>query len=105
MPPGWTAGDVPWSPDQSPLLAGINPDLQRWLALALPPIVQRLQEVLQLADAARLPEALLLVPGRLIATRSHVDLVMDLDAVSLPVRRAGLDANPGWLPCFRLILV
>lgn len=35
--------------------------------------------------------------GRLFVTRTHVDLVMRLDQVSVPVRLAGLDRNPGWV--------
>ena len=43
---------------------------------------------------------LLLRRGQLYVTSSHVDLVMPLDGVSLPVRLAGLDFDPGWLPAF-----
>ena len=32
------------------------------------------------------------------ATRAHVDVWMELEQVTLPVRRAGLDADPGWVP-------
>ena len=38
------------------------------------------------------------VPARLIASASHVDLHFRLNDVRLPVRRVGLDINPGWLP-------
>jgi hypothetical protein len=37
-------------------------------------------------------------PGWLYVTSTHVDLVMDMNSVSLGVRLAGLDANPGWVP-------
>jgi hypothetical protein len=40
---------------------------------------------------------LLLVPGRLYVTRTHIDLVTSLERISLPARLAGLDRNPGWL--------
>ncbi len=36
--------------------------------------------------------------ARVVATRSHVDVHFRLADVSLPVRRAGLDVDPGWLP-------
>jgi hypothetical protein len=31
-------------------------------------------------------------------TATHVDLVMPMNEISVPVRLAGLDANPGWVP-------
>ena len=34
----------------------------------------------------------------------HVDLVLPLDEVSLLVRRAGLDLDPGWCPSFGRIV-
>lgn len=36
--------------------------------------------------------------ARVVVTRSHVDVHFRLADASLPVRRAGLDVNPGWLP-------
>ena len=36
--------------------------------------------------------------GMLYITPNHVDLVMRMKQVSVPVRIAGLDANPGWTP-------
>jgi len=36
--------------------------------------------------------------GMLYVTATHVDLVMSLNQISVPVRLAGLDANPGWVP-------
>jgi hypothetical protein len=41
---------------------------------------------------------LLRLEARIRATPSHVDLHAPLNAVRLPVRLAGLDVNPGWLP-------
>ena len=43
---------------------------------------------------------LLLRRGQLYVTSSHVDLVLPLAGVSLLVRRAGLDFDPGWLPAW-----
>jgi hypothetical protein len=40
----------------------------------------------------------LLRPGTLYVSATHVDVVMGMKQVSLPVRLAGLDANPGWVP-------
>lgn len=39
-----------------------------------------------------------LVPARLLHSPTHVDVHLRMDDIRLPVRRAGLDVNPGWLP-------
>ena len=72
------------------------------MTLVLPYIRYRLQLALGGTESEPLDlvQALLLVPGRLYVTASHVDLVMGLDDMSLPVRVAGLDFDPGWLPDF-----
>jgi hypothetical protein len=49
-------------------------------------------------DAGQLAPMLFKRPGRLIASRTHIDLHMDMDQISLPIRRAGLDRDPGWMP-------
>jgi hypothetical protein len=68
-----------------------------WLADTLPAVRAWLAETLEVDD----PVAELLVRSATVhATRTHVDVVMALDAISLPVRRAGLDADPGWLPSY-----
>jgi hypothetical protein len=91
----------------SPLLAGLNPHLVRWLTLTLPYLRFRLQQALQLTttEAADLGKTLLLYPGRLYVTATHVDLVMRLQDISLPVRLAGLDCNPGWMPDFARVVL
>ena len=90
-----------------PLIAGLNPALQRWLTLALPYIRFRIQQVLGLtaAEASAQAEFLLIRPGRLYVTSTHVDLVMPLEDISVPIRLAGLDRNPGWLPDFGRVVL
>lgn len=39
-------------------------------------------------------------PGRVLATRTHLDVLFDLNQAEMRIRRAGLDLNPGWLPWF-----
>jgi len=51
-----------------------------------------------------LPPLLLLRPGRIHVTTTHVDIVMDLESISLPVRLAGLDRDPGWVPAFGRVI-
>nr|WP_216611727.1 hypothetical protein [Myxococcus xanthus] len=41
---------------------------------------------------------LVLRPGRLVATRTHLDVVFAASQVDIRIRRAGLDINPGWVP-------
>lgn len=36
-------------------------------------------------------------PGRIAVTRTHVDVVLDLEQTDLAVRISGLDQNPGWV--------
>jgi hypothetical protein len=43
---------------------------------------------------------LVLRPGSLSLTATHVDLIFDLNATDIRVRRLGLDLDPGWLPRF-----
>ncbi len=42
-------------------------------------------------------QRLLVFDATLYLTSSHVDLIVDINQIWLPVRRAGLDRNPGWL--------
>jgi hypothetical protein len=81
-----------------PLLAGVDPDLRGWLAAVAPLLRQMLRRALG-NDADPVAD-LLLRRGQLYVTSSHVDLILPLASVSLLVRRAGLDFDPGWLPAW-----
>jgi hypothetical protein len=72
----------------------LSPPLRRFLHFILPYARWRLRLAL---GKASLTEALSR-KGILYITRSHVDLAMPMDQISLPVRVAGLDADPGWVP-------
>ncbi len=37
-------------------------------------------------------------PARIAATRTHIDVVLDIQHADLRVRSAGLDVDPGWVP-------
>ncbi len=90
------------APLGGPLLAGVSRDMRRWLAAVTPLLRRMLHRAL--GDAADLLADLLLRRGRLYVTSSHVDLVLPLESVSLPARRAGLDFDPGWLPDFGCVV-
>ena len=49
-------------------------------------------------DAGQLAPMLFERPGQLMAGRTHIDLHMAMDQISLPIRRAGFDRDPGWMP-------
>ncbi len=37
-------------------------------------------------------------PGRIAATRTHVDVLFDVAQADVRIRKAGLDVDPGWVP-------
>jgi hypothetical protein len=84
-------------------------DCTRWLSLVTPSLKARLTEWLDIPpdDKAldeRLWESCFHCAGAVRVSATHVDLVTSLEAISLPVRRAGLDRNPGWLSDFGRVI-
>jgi hypothetical protein len=49
-------------------------------------------------------ESILRQPATLYTSRTHVDLRLSLEQISISMRRAGLDHTPGWLPYFVYIV-
>jgi len=86
------------APLAGPLLTGVSRDLCIWLAYVTPLLRTILSRAL--GEECEVYSCLLLRRGQLYVTSSHIDLVMPLANVSLPVRVAGLDFDPGWLPAF-----
>ena len=82
--------------DASVCAVGIDlaPELRRFLHFLLPYVRWRLRRAL---GGASLTD-ILRRKGTLYITRSHVDLVMRMEQISVTARIAGLDANPGWMP-------
>ncbi|MBZ5569172.1 MAG: hypothetical protein LAN64_15140 [Acidobacteriia bacterium] len=81
-----------------PLDMRLNGDLRRFLVFLLPYVSWRLALALGLRRRRELTKTLLLRRARVFATATHVDVVMDLSLVTIPVRMSGLDADPGWVP-------
>jgi hypothetical protein len=105
-PPRAAFAAAPLAPLAGSLATGLDRRLKRWLALSIPFLRLRLARALGVAEGENLSRVLLARPGRLFVTRTHVDLIMGLDSVTLPVRLAGLDRSPGWLPEFgRVVLL
>lgn len=80
---------LPEQPDLDLLISAWLVALRRWC---------RRYAGLGLADLVRRP-------GRIAATRSHLDIMFDHRLVDLRVRRAGLDIDPGWLPWFGRVVL
>lgn len=101
---GWAAGQGERGYSRARLARSaaraMDPATAAWLRGVLPFIRHLLARAMGLTGGAerRAAAALMIRPGRLQATNTHVDLYLPMDSVSLPVRRAGLDADPGWVP-------
>lgn len=104
LPAAWIdlfRGDPP--PPSPSLLLGmdVGEELQRFLDLVVPVLRGRIAGALGGAGGdpeERLETALIRRMGTIEATRTHVDVRMGMDQATLPVRLAGLDATPGWVP-------
>jgi hypothetical protein len=78
--------------------AGLSPppELRRFLHFVMPYVRRRLSQLLPVVTIGEVFQR----QGKLVLSSSHVDLVMGMSQISVPVRLAGLDANPGWVPDF-----
>jgi hypothetical protein len=91
------AGETPWldaleAPAGTSLSAAAG---RAWL--------RRAARALRAASGPGL-HALLHRPARMIVTPTHLDLIFDLARTDVAVRRAALDADPGWVPWFGRIV-
>jgi len=99
----WTWGAV-WpdhtlSPDVS---TALGPGLGRWLA----DTVGFVHDLLARALGPDLtPAQMLCEPGQVMVSQTHVDLFLSLEQIQLPVRRIGLDQDPGWVPDLGFIVL
>lgn len=76
-----------------------------WYARRLRPFLAcYLTHLLGVDDQAAAVMTLFQQPATLYLSRTHLDLVQSLEQISLPLRRAGLDQNPGWRPEFGHII-
>jgi hypothetical protein len=77
--------------------------MQCWMSWAFPFLRYLLLRALG-DEADCLPRTLLLKTGTVYCSATHVDLVMGMDQITLSARRAGLDANPGWVRDLRRVV-
>lgn len=90
----WQRGDLPlFTPLRDDLRARLGPGAACWVERVLGYVNYALRHMLNDSVAT-----LLYKTGRMVVSRTHIDLFMNFDQISLSVRRAGLDANPGWVP-------
>lgn len=85
----------------APLGVAPGRPLRRFLSFLMPYLRWRLAASLGLRHTSRHRLATILQrPATVWLTSTHVDVVMDLNQASGPIRLSGLDADPGWLPDF-----
>lgn len=104
-PAGIRFSDVPdpWWGRSGP--SEVAPTLAAWTARAIPFLRYRLTSALGCPLDTDLVSTLFAVPGVLHLSSMHVDWTAPLDAVSLSVRLAGLDRDPGWEPSFARVIL
>jgi hypothetical protein len=100
VPARWQFAEIAPSPPLDPATtSALSPALAWWL--------QRVRGLLHFLVARALAQdealdstlvSLLCLPGRLVVSRTHVDLFLSLEQISIAARRAGLDQDPGWVP-------
>jgi hypothetical protein len=92
-------GEAPVARLDGSLTMGLDAAPRRWLERTLPYLYFRLR--LALDEDTRheeLGERLLCYAARVYLSSAHLDVVLRLSDVSVALRRAGLDRDPGWLP-------
>jgi hypothetical protein len=90
----WQRGNLPpFTPVRDDLRRRLGPGVAFWLERAHGYVRYMLEHMLN--DSA---VALLYKAGHIAVSRTHIDLFMPFDQICIPVRRAGLDTNPGWVP-------
>ena len=84
----------------------MDDDLERWFAFVRPFLLTLMRQQMDMAEASSnaIVDELLKRLGDLFVTKSHIDLVFDIESVSMAVRRSGLDCDPGWLPEFGRVI-
>jgi hypothetical protein len=95
---GWQIGVIrPLAPLQPSMAECLAPAVRWWLVRVRGFIASALVGALRAEDET-VADALLVGAGRLDVSRTHIDLHLPLDSIRTPVRRAGLDQDPGWVP-------
>jgi hypothetical protein len=72
-------------------------DLSGAARLPARPVPPWWQPALAYLSEHRLAAPIFAQPGRITVTRTHVDVILDLEQIDLAVRISGLDQNPEWV--------
>jgi hypothetical protein len=85
----------------------VNSRISRWLEAVLPDVRSFLRKALgpPTEDNPEPEKTMLRCRATVYVTSTHVDIVMSLEDISLPVRMVGLDRDPGWMPEFARIIL
>jgi hypothetical protein len=73
-------------------------DMPEWLTELMPSIRQRLRAALGLDESIDPGPLLIAHSGRVRTTETHIDVFLLLAELPIPIRFAGLDRDPGWVP-------
>jgi hypothetical protein len=79
--------------------------LIEWVALVTPFLEWRINRALATESFAQARSCLLEVPARVYVSETHIDLVMSIDNVRMPLRMAGLDRSPGWVRSMQRVVL
>jgi hypothetical protein len=115
---GFVAADVPCAADRvnevraagADLLGGAEIIMEGQSNDAAPTAEQRFGAVVGayvhwLLHSKGIGVSSLTSPGRVQVTSTHVDVLLNLEDVDLPMRVAGLDRDPGWVPVLGRIVL
>ena len=78
--------------------------LKHWLRYTIPYMSLILAQQTSIQDG-RFDISLLQCRGRLFVTNTHIDFCTALDNIALPMRRASLDRDPGWVSEFGRVVL
>jgi hypothetical protein len=81
-----------------------SPAACEWVTRVTPYVRWRISRALGPGAGARAVVAALRCQGRIFVSATHVDVELALADISVPVRRAGLDRDPGWQPGFGRVI-
>lgn len=99
-PPTLVPSSVPPLPPVLKRLARICPAaFQRWVEFVAPYIKWRLAVALgDDSESWSFAQSIGEMEATIHVTDTHIDVVASIDSVRIPVRMAGLDRSPGWIP-------
>jgi hypothetical protein len=101
-----TGGVPPLARMTCSLVKYLDRGLKQWLSLVIPYVLIYLHSLFSSGgfEDINIMKSLFCAEGMIYPSSSHLDIVMSINTISLPVRTGGLDRNPGWLPEFSRVV-